>query len=97
MDQLLNEIVENNMNVSQSEEYVNGILSEIRLKKHASQHRKAIIKDIRIFENTINHAVDTMRESGIPVIKAQTEKEDFLEYIVRIPKMTAGHDSGLTA
>lgn len=94
---VLSEIVENNMNVSQSEEYINGVLSETKLRKRHSQRQKAVIKDIRIFENTINNAVDTMRESGIPVIKVQTENEDFIEYVVRIPKIKTGHDGGLTA
>ncbi len=94
---VLSEIVENNMNVSQSEEYIDGVLRDAKQHKHHTQVKKAIIKDLRIFENTINHAVDTMRESGIPVLKAQTETEDFIEYVVRIPKTATGHDGGLTA
>ncbi len=94
---VLSEIVENNMNVSQSEEYINDILKKSKLQRQQSQRQKAVIKDIRIFENTINHAVDTMRDSGIPAIKIQTENEDFIEYVVKIPKLTNGHNDGLTA
>ena len=94
---VLSEIVENNMNVSQSEEYINEILKKSKFRRQQSQRQKAVIKDIRIFENTINHAVDTMRDSGIPAIKIQTENEDFIEYVVKIPKLTNGHDDGLTA
>ena len=85
------------MNVSQSEEYINEILKKSKFRRQQSQRQKAVIKDIRIFENTINHAVDTMRDSGIPAIKIQTENEDFIEYVVKIPKLTNGHDDGLTA
>lgn len=94
---VLSEIIENNMNVSQSEEYINEILKNSKLQRHKNQQQKAVIKDIRIFENTINHAVDTMRDSGIPAIKIQTENEDFIEYVVKIPKLINGHNDGLTA
>ena len=94
---VLSEIVDNNMNVSQSEEYINDILQKNKFERQQNQRKKAIIKDIRIFENTINHAVDTMRDSGIPAIKIQTENQDFIEYVVKIPKSTNGHGGGLIA
>ena len=43
-------------------------------------------KDIKILENTINKAVDTIRSTGIDAVKGRTETEDFIEYTVRIPK-----------
>ncbi len=56
-----------------------------------------MIKDIRIFENTIENAVNTMREAGIPAVKVQTENDDFIEYVIQVPKMPTGHDGGLSA
>lgn len=94
---VLSEIVENNMNVTQSEEYIDELLRESKSRRRQFIYKKAVIKDIRIFENTIDNAVETMRESGIPAVKVQTENDDFIEYIVQIPKIPAGHDNGLTA
>ena len=94
---VLSEIVENNMNVTQSEEYIDELLREAKSHRKQFIYKKAVIKDIRIFENTIDNAVETMRESGIPAVKIQTENDDFIEYIIQIPKLPAGHDSGLTA
>lgn len=45
-----------------------------------------LFKDVRLFVNTLNHAVDTMRKAGIEANSAKTETEEYIEYIVRIPK-----------
>lgn len=46
------------------------------------------LKDIRIFVNTIKHAVDTMRAVGIDAESAEHETDTYYEYVVRIPKKT---------
>ena len=94
---VLSEIIENNMNVSQSEEYIEELLQESKSRRRQFIYKKSVIKDIRIFENTIDNAVETMRESGIPAVKLQTENDDFIEYVVQIPKIPTGHNGGLTA
>lgn len=47
-----------------------------------------IVKDIRLFVNTITHAVDTMRSSGINAQTKKQETDQYIEVTVRIPKMT---------
>jgi len=48
-----------------------------------------VVKDVRIFFNTVSHALNLMRQSGIPVSDEQNETEDCIEYIIRIPKQSA--------
>ena len=48
--------------------------------------RKIAVKDVRIFVNTINKAVDVMRLSGINAISRRCETDDYIEYTVKIPK-----------
>ena len=49
--------------------------------------RKGIIpRDIRLFINTIDHAVSTMLTAGIEARSSKKETEDYIECIVRIPK-----------
>lgn len=93
---LLSEIIEKNMNVSQAERHIDEFINRQRLQKYQTQKRTIIIKDIRIFENTIKRAINTMRMSGIKAISTQSENESYIEYTVRIPKSKS--DSGdLTA
>ncbi|MEG0803498.1 MAG: ParB/RepB/Spo0J family partition protein [Pygmaiobacter sp.] len=46
---------------------------------------KAMVRDVRIFVNTVDHAVSLMKSAGIPATMLRTDAEDYIEYIVRIP------------
>ena len=91
---MLSEIIERNMNVAQAERYIDAALNEKNLKKSRSQKKHIVIKDIRIFENTINKAINTMRSSGINAVSDQSETDEFIEYTVRIPKPKERHKDG---
>ena len=81
---ILSRVIERSLNVQQTEALVEEQLAVEKKTEPAS--RTFIAKDIRIFMNTIEHAVKTMQSAGI---LAQAEKKDlgeYLEYTVRIPK-----------
>lgn len=82
----LSEVITSNLNVKQTEQLVEKMLSSIPEKK-ARQTTKIIYKDIRIFVNTISKAIDTMKSSGIEATSEKNETDDYIEYCVRIPKM----------
>ena len=44
-----------------------------------------IVKDVRVFLNTINKAITVMNASGIAASTCKIEKEDCIEYVVKIP------------
>ena len=81
----LEAVIEKQLNVRQTDEYVMKLLSGSEPK----QHRRFIVKDVRIFLNTISHAVMTMKQSGIKAQTLQSETDDYIECIVRIPKPQA--------
>ncbi|MBQ6165780.1 MAG: ParB/RepB/Spo0J family partition protein [Clostridia bacterium] len=43
-------------------------------------------RDLNIFVNTLNHAVDTMRKAGIDADSEKSETREYIEYVIRIPK-----------
>ena len=45
-----------------------------------------VVKDVRIFMNTINKALAVMKSAGIPAEAEKKEDSSCIEYIVRIPK-----------
>lgn len=47
--------------------------------------RPRMVRDVRIFVNTINHAISLMTENGVPATSKKVEGEGFIEYTVRIP------------
>ena len=44
-----------------------------------------IVKDVRLFFNTIEHAVDVMRRTGIDASATRADRADYIEYTIKIP------------
>lgn len=82
-------IVKKGLNVQQTEALIEDVLREGGAGEKKKAHRTVVIKDVRLFLNTLNRAVDTMRLSGIPAVAAQHETEEYIECVVRIPKAAA--------
>ena len=76
-------ISEKRLNVEESEKLIDQILNNDSRRR---QPPVKLFKDVRIFVNTLNHAVDTMRRAGIEADSAKSETDEYIEYIVRIPK-----------
>lgn len=91
---VLRRIAERGMNVAASEEYIDGILLEMKAKKNGSKREASgagSIKDIRLFYNSIDRAIDIMRRSGIGVISEKRDCDDTVELTIRIPKKQIAH------
>lgn len=82
--QILKTILDRKLNVAQTEELVKQTLIPKVPQKRPM--RTFVAKDIRLFINTIDHAVDAMKTAGIPAQAERKETEDYIECIVRIPK-----------
>lgn len=76
-------ISEKRLNVEESEKLIDQIMNNDGRRR---QPPVKLFKDVRIFVNTLNHAVDTMRRAGIEADSAKSETDEYIEYIVRIPK-----------
>lgn len=83
----LDYILKKQLNVAQTESYISSLLYPEE-KAQKTQKQMRIIKDIRIFSNTIKQAIDMMKQSGIQAVSKKVENEDFIEYTVKIPKVS---------
>ena len=83
LDRALSVISDKRLNVAESEKLIDQMLSA---DKSSKKPTVKLFKDVRIFVNTLNHAVDTMRRAGIEADSAKSETDEYIEYIVRIPK-----------
>lgn len=81
---LLAQVVEKGLTVRQTEELIEKALEEKPAKP--SKGRTFIAKDIRLFLNTIDHAIRTMQDAGILAQADRKDMGDYLEYTVKIPK-----------
>jgi len=87
----LKKIIEKQMNVRQTEDFINALLT-IKPKKRKKDPNKLplkLYKDIRLFVNTIDKAVDSMRLAGMEANATRKETTDYYEYVVRIAKNTS--------
>ena len=84
----LSKIIAQNLNVSQSEELIDDLLvgSAVSGSSEKKATRKFLIRDVRIFINTINKAVSTMKQAGINAVCNHRDNGDYIEYTVKIPK-----------
>ena len=90
----LSEIISRGLNVSQTEKYIENAQQAEEVPKTQRKNR-FIFKDVRVFVNTINKAIDTMKSSGIDAFSEKTETEEYIEYTVRIPKSAAGREENV--
>ena len=75
------------MNVANTEQYIERVLNEEKQKaeieKSLSKPKmKPVIKDIRLFFNSVDHAVETIKSAGIDILSTREERED--EYVIEI-------------
>lgn len=87
MQQVIDTVVEQGLTVSATEQLICELISK-PVEKETKGKKIMIFKDIRIFINTLNHAVSTMRNSGINATATKNETDSFIEYTVKIDKTT---------
>lgn len=92
-EEVLSIIIKREMNVSRTEEYIEDLIcAKSRMAERESkpkgseQKRKLVIRDIRLFYNSIDHAVDVIKKSGIPVESTRKEVEEGVLISILLPK-----------
>ena len=80
-------IIEHDLNVSRSEQYIDTLLKEKDTPPAAGGERKVVrlFKDVRFFLNTLNRAVGVMVDAGIGATVDQSENDDSLTLTINIP------------
>ena len=81
----LRQIVTRGMNVATAEEYIDRLLTPKEEKDRTGQKIKMGIRDIKLFCNSIDRAVDTIKRAGVPVSTSRTDAPDHTEIIISIP------------
>lgn len=81
---LLRQVGERGLTVAQTEELVTAAIQPKPTR--GKPKRTFVAKDIRLFINTIDHAVDAMKTAGIQAKAEKKETEEYIECTVRIPK-----------
>ena len=81
----LDRIIAGGLNVAASDKLIERMLEELGRKKPKRQVRGAV-RDLRLFYNTLDKAVMSIRTTGLAVETRREEHDGFVEYIVKLPK-----------
>lgn len=83
----LNYIIRRGFNVAAAEEYVDRLisLSQIHTEELIPLRKRMIIKDIKLFYNSIDHAVNAMKQAGVDVKSKRIERDGTAEITISLP------------
>ena len=80
------QIIRKNLNVSNTEEYIDGyIQSKVRMPKSPNKP-VFVLKDVRLFMNTLTRSMNMMQQSGIKAQYGRDETEEEIILTIKIPK-----------
>ncbi|MGN1101247.1 MAG: ParB/RepB/Spo0J family partition protein [Huintestinicola sp.] len=72
------------LNVEQTERAIDCLIAK-NAEFESIRRRSGAFKDVRLFVNTINKAIEMMQAAGINANSQKIQKKDYIEYIVHIP------------
>ena len=79
-------IVQEGLNVAQTDRYVDSLLAPEEDAPRAGRKRSFILKDVRVFLNSLTHSLDVMKKGGIDAGFKKEETDDELIVTISIPK-----------
>ena len=80
-------MAESGMTVAAAEAYVDALLKGgEEAEEKPGQKRTMILKDVRVFLNSLNRSLDLMKQGGIDAGIRREETEDSLILTISIPK-----------
>lgn len=85
---VLNRIYKNNLNVRQTDDYIETLLinEEKNIREQKKKKMMKAIKDMKIFVNTIKGTVKTIQDAGMPAEIIEQENDEYMEVVIRLPK-----------
>lgn len=86
--EIVEKIIENSLNVSQTEALVEFYLDPPQEKK--KEKKLIILRDVRLFLNTVNRSLDVMRTAGVDAKCQKEETEQEILLTIRIPRQGKG-------
>ena len=85
---VLEQIISRDLNVAATEKLIDKFIEDKNSAEEKSSAPVYIIKDIRLFLNTITHGMDIMKKSGIFAEYGKDETENDITVTIKIPKNT---------
>ena len=78
-------IAKHHLNVAQAEQYIEGRLAALQTARPAGK-RTFILKDVRLFLNSLDRGLHMMKEAGVNAKTQREETEEEIVVTIHIPK-----------
>ncbi|MDU2065277.1 MAG: nucleoid occlusion protein [Sporomusaceae bacterium] len=85
-ENVLAAVIEHKMNVRETEDYIENFSREIEAAEKPRQNVVKVIRDVRIFLNSINKVVGEMKKTGLKVKMNQAQSDEYITIELKIPK-----------
>ena len=82
LEQAAEHVLSHNLTVAQTDQYIDTLLTP----KKQKPHRTYIIKDVRLFLNSVTRGMSIMRSAGVNACCQRQDTEDSICLTIRIPK-----------
>lgn len=90
---VLDIVIDRHLTVAETER----LIADVQQRRKAPRKPQTrAYKDMRIFLNTLNHAVDSIRRAGIEADTAKSETDTYFEYVIRISKPEEANMTAVT-
>lgn len=83
--QILSYIIENHLTVDATEKYIKSLENDEKIKA-SYRKRSPVLKDVKLFFNTVNKAVNVMKLAGVDAQVKKTRHDGLIEYTILIPE-----------
>lgn len=92
-------IVDNGLTVAATDAYIDALLAEPEKEpetetEKSEKKRTFVLKDVRVFLNTLSRSIDLMKQGGIDAGMQREETEDSLILTISIPKARQPSQNG---
>lgn len=84
--EVIGTIVEKELNVARTEQYIDRLLAETSRPEPRRGLGRFVLRDVRLFLNSVEHDLDLIKNAGIEAAKTQEETDTEIVLTIRIPK-----------
>ncbi len=78
-------IIENNLTVDKTEKYISSLETKEKIKA-SYKKRSPILRDVKLFFNTVNKAINVMKLAGVDAQVKKAHHDGMIEYTILIPE-----------
>ena len=81
-------IIESNLTVDKTEKYIASLETKEKIKA-SYKKRSPVLRDVKLFFNTVNKAINVMKLAGVDAQVKKAHHDGMIEYTILIPEETS--------